>query len=42
MAQKEANIPDDDGLIIRYVVLLGVVMVIGFAAFLNPKRTHLS
>ena len=42
VAQKEANIPDDEGLLIRYGVLIGVVVVIGFAAFLNPKRTHLS
>ena len=42
MAQKQANMPDDEGLVIRYLVLLGVVVVIGLAAFLNPKRTHLS
>lgn len=42
MAQKRANLPDDEGLFIRYGVLMGVVVVIGLAAFLNPKRTHLS
>ena len=42
MAQKQANMPDDEGLVFRYLVLLGVVVVIGLAAFLNPKRTHLS
>ena len=42
MAQKQANMPDDEGLVIRYLVLMGVVVVIGLAAFLNPKRTHLS
>lgn len=42
MAQKRANMPDDEGLMMRYLVLMGVVVVIGLAAFLNPKRTHLS
>ncbi len=42
MAQKLARLPDDDGFLIRYLVLAGVVVVIGLAAFLNPKRTHLS
>ena len=42
MAQKRANLPDDEGLLIRYGVLMGVVVVIGLAAFLNPKRTNLS
>ncbi len=42
MAQKRANLPDDEGLVIRHLVLVGVVVVIGLAAFLNPKRTHLS
>ncbi len=42
MAQKMANLPDDEGFLIRYGVLAGVVAVIGLAAFLNPKRTHLS
>lgn len=42
MAQQQANLPDDEGLLIRYGVLMGVVVVIGLAAFLNPKRTHLS
>ena len=41
-AQQAANMPDDEDLLIRYGVLIGVVVVIGFAAFLNPKRTHLS
>lgn len=42
MAQKRANLPDDEGFVIRYGVLAAVVVVIGLTAFLNPKRTHLS
>jgi len=42
MAQKRANMPDDENLMMRYLVFAGVVVVIGFTAFLNPKRTHLS
>jgi len=41
-AQQRANLPDDENFLIRYVVLLGVVVVIGLGACLNPKRTHLS
>ena len=42
MGQKQANMLDDEGLVIRHLVLVGVVVVIGLTAFLNPKRTHLS
>lgn len=41
-AQQRASLPDDESFLMRYVVLLGVVVVIGLAACLNPKRTHLS
>ena len=41
-AQQRAPLGDDESFLIRYAVLLGVVVVIGLAACLNPKRTHLS
>lgn len=41
-AQKNTSPPDDSGMLLRYVVALGVAAICGFTAFLNPKRTHKS
>jgi len=39
-AQKRVPAPEDTGAMLRYGVALGVVVICGFAAFLNPKRSH--
>jgi len=40
LAQKNANLPEESDAVMRYGVLLGIVVLIGLSAFLNPKRSH--
>lgn len=41
-AQKQAGLPDDDQSLIRIGIAVGVIVIIGLPAFLNPKRSHLT
>ncbi|MBI4718302.1 MAG: hypothetical protein HY763_10890 [Planctomycetes bacterium] len=41
-AQRPAALPNEASALTPWLVAAGVAVVIGFSAFLNPKRSHLS
>jgi hypothetical protein len=41
-AQQPADLPNEDKGIVQWLIALGIVALICGAAFLNPKRSHLS
>ena len=41
-AQRSTGLGDDEGVILRWAIAAGVVVIIGLPAFLNPKRSHLT
>ncbi len=41
-AQKPIKPPGDDSVTMQWTIAIGLVVVIGVSAFLNPKRSHLN
>lgn len=41
-AQKPVKPPETEGGVLPWVIALGLMVVIGVSAFLNPKRSHLN
>lgn len=39
-AQNPARLPGEAGATLPWAITLGIVAVVGAAAFLNPKRSH--
>lgn len=42
MAQRSAKPPGDDSVTMQWAIAIGLLVVIGLPAFLNPKRSHLN
>jgi len=42
LAQTPSKVPPDESVTLQWVIALGVMVVIGISAFLNPKRSHLN
>ena len=42
LAQSPAKLPNEDGGYLQWGIALGIVVVVAFTAFLNPKRSHLA
>ena len=41
-AQKPSKPPGDDSVTMQWTIAIGLMVVIGVSAFLNPKRSHLN
>ena len=41
-AQKPMKPPGDDSVTMQWTIAIGLIVVIGVSAFLNPKRSHLN
>lgn len=39
-AQVPARLPEEDKGLLQWVVMLGILVLLAAAAFMNPKRTH--
>ena len=42
LAQSPLVVPSDDGGYLQWIVAAGLAVIVLAAAFLNPKRSHLS
>ncbi len=40
MAQRVTTLPDDEDGMLRWGIAAGIVVVVGIAPFLDPKRSH--
>lgn len=42
LAQRSAKPPGDESVTVQWAIAIGLLVVIGLPAFLNPKRSHLN
>jgi len=41
-AQKPTKAPEGESVTLQWAIALGLMVIIGISAFLNPKRSHLN
>ena len=41
-AQRQGKPPGDDSVTMQWTIAIGLLVVVGVSAFLNPKRSHLN